>query len=154
MKKLLISLLTLVAALTASAGLQPDGTLNGGTNTCLGPATNQYAGTIFNCNNSSQVTFEFSFICTNASAMTAGAGAFFTLDGAINGTTSDLWQSNTLTFFVPNNGNSSNASVLVTNVGAPFPFYRVGQVRNTNQTSSSTTNFTGLKVRCFTKSGI
>lgn len=153
-KHLVAALVTAFAliALPIFAGLQPDGTLNGGTNTVPVAVTNQYRGTIFNAPKSGQVTFEFSFVCTNANAMKVGDGPTFTLDVGVNPSNTDLWQSNALKFVVPNAG-VSNTATLLTNLpaGQVYPYYRVGQIWNTNV---SGTNFTGVKVRCFTKDGI
>jgi len=153
MKKFLFTILAVGSLLTANAALTTDSILNGGTNTIPVATTNVYGGgTIFNCQNSSEITFEFSFTCTNANAMKAGDGPTFSLDAAVNGSASDIWKSNILFVVVPNVGSSNTASIL-TNLppGLRYPFYRVGQGWNTNV---SGTNFTGVKVRCNTKNGI
>lgn len=159
MKKILLSILLLAAtALPSLAGQQPDTRLNGGTNVCAAAVTNIYRGatgqTLFALNQTTDCTFEFSYTCTNANAMTAGAGATYTLDGGINGTGTDIWVTNALIFFVPNNGNAiTNPHAILTNLtkAQMWPFYRIGEIRNTN---ISGTNFTALKVRAFTKTGL
>lgn len=156
MKKIFLALTVAVLAFSASAALQPDTLLNGGTNTCASATTNSYHGTgaIIDNSKTTDTVFEFSFTCTNASAMTAGAGATFTVDGAINGTHSDIWITNALAFFVPNNGNTvTNPHAIVTNLlkTQDFIAYRIGEVRNTN---ISGTNFSALKFRAFTKTGL
>lgn len=152
MKTILSILILAAAVLTATAGLQPDGTLNGGTNVVTSLTTNQYQGTIFVCNQTTDVTFEFTWNPTNTTAMAPQAGATFTLDAGLNAANSDTWKSNVVTLWVGNVG-LSNAATGLTNLaaGLKYPFFRVGQVQNTN---GSGTNITQVKVRCFTKSGI
>lgn len=154
MKYLVLFLVTLASL--ARAELQPHGILNGGTNTIPVATTNYYGNSssnIFICNQSSDITFEFSFTCTNANAIKVGDGPTFILDGAIDSrAASVIWQTNVLQIVVPNRG-VSNVGSIMTNLpsGLRYPFYRVGQTWNTN---ISGTNFTGVKVRCFTKTGI
>jgi len=149
-------ILVLIAALAATAisakadNLQPDGTLNGGTNYCAAATTNTYrgTGTIFDASKAGSVIVEFQFSCTNANAMKAGDGPTVTFDGGMNGTQSDRWVTNAIKV-VPTAVGPSGTSVLVSNLTAAqiFPFYRVGEVWNTNV---SGTNFNALKARVFT----
>jgi hypothetical protein len=148
------ALLAVTAPFKARANVQPHDILNGGTNVVVSATTNTYSGTglIFDCSKSTDITFEFSFTCTNANKMKVGDGCTVTLDGAINPTHTDLWASNAISVTVPNNG-SGVIAVGLTNLpaGLRYPFWRVGQVWNTNV---SGTNLSSLKVRCHTKNGM
>lgn len=149
--------LLMALALNSEAGLQSDGILNGGTNVVASATTNTYRATagnlIFDASKSTEVTFEFSATTTNAAALTAGATTTFTLDGAVNASHSDLWFTNILAVNVVNLGGANKVAVTLTNLPSSqrFPFYRIGEVWNTNV---SGTNWTGLKVRAMTKTGI
>lgn len=158
MKKIIFAILTMAAlAMDARAGVQSDTILNGGTNFVASATTNTYRATsgnlIFDASKSTEVIFEFSATTTNANALTANATTTFTLDGALNASHSDTWSTNALIFNVVNLGAANKVAVTLTNLpaGQRWPFYRVGEAWNTN---ASGTNWTALKVRAFTKTGI
>jgi hypothetical protein len=158
MKRILTILMLAGVALAvvpqAKAGLQTDTILNGGTNVVISATTNTYRGTsgnvIFIADKTTDVIFEFSATTTNANALTAGATTTFTLDAAANASHSDLWVTNALIFNVVNLGAANKVAVTLTNLPKTqlWPYYRVGEAWNTNL---SGTNWTGLKVRAFTK---
>lgn len=149
MKKLLLSVLFAAAALTVSAGPQPDAVLNGGTNTVPPLTTNYYAGTVFYAGNSSEIILGAEYICTNANNQIALSGGTFTFACSMD---QAYWKSNAISMWVGPTS-SSNVCVGVTNLvaGQRYPFWRLDQIWNTNNAG---TNLWGINVGAFTKTGL
>lgn len=147
MKRTVFSLIAVAAvfmALPAMAGLQPDGTLNGGTNNVAANTTNTYAGTVFDCSKTTDPNFEISFACTGSSTATYTVA----FDASMN---QDRWVTNALLIYKAGNGTATVTAITNLSAGARFPFYRVGQIWNTNASSPALTN---AAVRVHTKTGL
>lgn len=143
-KTLLLTAMIAATAISASAGLQPDGTLNAGTNNVAAAITNTYAGTVFDLTKTTDAIFEFSFACNGASTATYT----MTFDASLN---QDRWITNAMFMYATANGTATATVMTNLSAGARFPFYRVGQVWNTNGATRAITN---IAARVFTKTGL
>lgn len=138
-----LALTTLLAAPPAHAGVIGTG-LNGGTNTVLNLATNDYrAVTTMTFASTTAGYVGISAACTAAST----ANYDVTFDTSVDGS---RWQSNAFTVRLVGNGGAS----VTTNYAIPKEFLtpqvRVGTIANTNITTPTLTN---VNVTGFSKSG-
>jgi hypothetical protein len=146
MKKL-ITIIILACALAVNAGVQIDPQLTGGTNNVPANTTNTYAsqsGSIFWFGRTTDQTFAFTFNCGAASTANYTIG----FDGSEDGI---VWKTNALLWMVAGNGVSTNTFLTNLAVGQRYPFYRVGQIWNTN---ASTPAISNILVKVFAKDGI
>lgn len=139
----------MLLALSATAGLQVDAQLNGGTNAIPGLTTNKYVGTVFDFSHTTAPCLEFSFTATNLYAGTAT----ITYDCSMN---QEIWQTNALTV-TSGAANGTNSTVIYATPTSPnvqVPYWRVGQIWNTNAILPSAAYFSNVMVRAFSKTGL
>ena len=146
--------LIVMAAFSLRAGLVTDLFLNGDTNAYVATASTNVmratsTNTVFDLSKEQIVSIQAEFQCTNSSKMKAGDGPTITFDACVNGSQSDHWLTNYLSFVVPTGGGSNLFGVTLTNLTAAqcYPVVRLGEIWNTNV---SGTNFNNVKVRVWT----
>lgn len=143
MKRLILTAaVVLLAAFPVLAGLQTDTILNGGTNTVAAASTNSLRnGGAWYFGKSTDITLE-----VNAALTGSGTpNTLVTFDASIN---KDQWVTNAVTLALPQSG-TSRQCIMTNLAGGKYPYFRRGEVWNTN----ATLVITNLQVRAFDKTG-